>query len=95
MTHEIIFDVNHCAGATRNREFNLAYIHRIQYYINEVLRVKGYVYLNLIYEHLGAEWNPLWENTCYIYDEKDHRWITFDVNEFDVEENGFRITILY
>lgn len=94
MAHEIIFDVNHCAGATRNREFNLAYIYHIQNHINDVLRAKGYVYLNFIYEHLGAEWSPLWENTCYIYDKNDPRLITFDVNEFDVEEE-LTITILH
>lgn len=93
MAQTLNFD-KQSAAATKNREFNLAYIKRVELYINEVLERKGYVYLNTIYENLGFEWNPLWENTVYIYDKENPRWIMFDVNEFEVDEY-LSITILH
>jgi hypothetical protein len=94
MAHEIIFDKDHSAYATKNREFNVAYIWQVQNHMNERLRYKGYVYLNTIYEDLGIEWCPLWENTCYIYDDEDPRLLTFDINVFEVDK-PLSITILH
>lgn len=39
-------------------------------YCKDVLRYRGYIYLNQIYEQLGANWNPDDENICYRSDGK-------------------------
>lgn len=94
MVHTLRFDSKSSIRATGDREYDEAVIMNIQRYINEVLKCMGYVYLNRIYEQLGIEWNPLWENYVYIYDRNDPRLITFSTNFFEVDEN-LTIDILY
>jgi hypothetical protein len=86
MAHTIIFDTDHGMHATRNLEIKFKRINNVELYANSLLANKGYVYLNTIYEQLGLEWDPLWENICYIYDVDDPRWLVFDVNMFEVDK---------
>lgn len=44
--------------------FNKALIDSRITYIYEVLRNRGYIYLNTIYETFGAGWNPYDHNDC-------------------------------
>lgn len=53
MTHILNFD-KQSAAVTRNREFNIAFIHKVGLYINEVLECKGYVYLTLYMKTLDS-----------------------------------------
>ena len=34
----------------------------------DIYKVRGYMYLNTIYEDFGLIWNPYDENTCWIYE---------------------------
>ena len=45
---------------------NQFFIDRTLKYINEILKVRAYLYLNSIYEILGAKWNPEWKNICLL-----------------------------
>lgn len=47
-----IFDEN-CPGWTKNPEYNMCYIKAQQDFVNDILRAKGYVFLNDVYEMLG------------------------------------------
>lgn len=51
--------------------FNLHFVRSKQIYLNELLRARGYVYMNQIYETLGLRWDPERENRCYIYKRGD------------------------
>ena len=35
-------------------------------HIKDLLTVRGYVYLNQIYEQLYVKWDPKWDNPCCI-----------------------------
>ena len=48
-------------------EFNQIFIQQQENYFNDVLKVRGYVYLNTIYEMLGIKWDPDWYNPCLRY----------------------------
>ena len=60
----IMFDRS-CIGWTKYPEFNRAFLTQQNCYILETLSRRGYMYLNEIYETLGAKWNPNDENICW------------------------------
>ena len=60
----IIFDVN-CVNWSPNGEYNRFYLNTQCQHFQELCKYRGYLYLNYIYETLGAKWNPDWENVCY------------------------------
>ena len=60
----ITFDVN-CANWSPNGEYNRFYLNTQCQHFQELCKYRGYLYLNYIYETLGAKWNPDWENVCY------------------------------
>jgi hypothetical protein len=47
-----------------NREYNIMFLRYNENYINDLIRARGYVYLNQIYELLGIKWDPKCENIC-------------------------------
>ena len=47
-------------------EHNKMYLRLVGRYLNDLLNTQGYLYKNQIYESLGIEWDPLWENTLYV-----------------------------
>ena len=49
---------------TGDQAYDRAFLDVVEQYINEIIRVRGYIYLNLIYESLGCEWNPDDRNVC-------------------------------
>lgn len=78
---------------TTNRDYNYLFVRSKGNYINELLKVRGYVYLNEIHQAFGVKWDPEWVNPCITYDYDDEIPITFDINE--VCENTFEITITW
>ena len=49
---------------TGDPAYDRAFLRAMEQHINEIIRVRGYIYLNLIYELLGCEWNPDDRNPC-------------------------------
>lgn len=47
-----------------DQECNRMFLHITEQHINDVIRARGYIYLNQIYEELGCEWNPDDRNVC-------------------------------
>lgn len=73
MKESILFNHNTSVNAENNRERNLMFLKSTAMYINELLRVRGYVYLNQINEMFGLAWDPTRdENVCCIYKDTDH-----------------------
>ena len=60
----ITFDA-HCSAWSPNGEYNCFYLNTQRQHFQHLCKYRGYLYLNYIYETLGAKWNPDWENTCY------------------------------
>lgn len=64
MNHKIIFNQNTSAQAEDNEELNRMVVTMVCNYINDLLKVRGYIYLNQIYEYFGVKWNIETENHC-------------------------------
>lgn len=62
--HRITFNES-CLSWTNDVERNNFFLIHNLFYLNEKFTAQGYLYLNDIYETLGAAWNPDWENICY------------------------------
>ena len=50
-----------------NIEWDLLYVKTQSHYMLDFYMIKGYLYLNTIYENLGLAWNPEEDNVCWIY----------------------------
>ena len=85
---KITFNQNTSMYTFKSKETDRLYIRIQEDYVNDLLRVRGYIYANQIYEALGVEWNPERENLCLRYDGGNK--INFHVQSV---EDGFEITI--
>lgn len=65
------FFMEGCAGWTKDPEFNLMYLKRQQDYANDILKAKGHLYLNEVYDMLGLERSKAGQVVGWIYDEKN------------------------
>lgn len=81
-----------CTGWTNSREFNIETLRVTERYLNEIIRYKGYIYLNEIYERFGAKWNPKDDNPCVIVN--DIKRIAFiELEIFYKPNNTFLVLI--
>lgn len=64
---KITFNSKASPYAMTDSEYNQMFIRQQENYFNDVLKVRGYIYLNTIYEMLGLKWNPDWNNPCLHY----------------------------
>jgi len=62
MQSSFIFDES--SSKYENDEFNVLFIKAESRYIEDMYKIKGYVYLNTIYESFGLMWDPYKTNTC-------------------------------
>lgn len=53
-------------------------------YLRTRFVTRGYIYLNTIYEALGVQWNPEWENRCWVKG-RDNFVIIFEESETEGE----------
>lgn len=77
-----------------DRTTNMMFLRMNENYLNDIIKRKGYIYLNEICERLGMGWNPDDENPCVKYNKA--RGVG-DL-EFDVvaqPDNAVLINILY
>ena len=73
----IVFDERSHLFAKDDRvdEFYLEYTRE---YMRNTYQLRGYVYLNEIYDHLGVAWNPHDTNTVFIKDDQHDLSINFN-----------------
>lgn len=70
---------------------NYYYIKSTKDFIRDRYRIRGYIYLNQIYENLGVKWNP--ENENLLFRCVDRNW-DFDIDIEKLEdEPGYNIVI--
>lgn len=68
ITYKMLFDVR-SPYWNKDEEFRFMFVRQQDHYFNELLRARGYVYLNQIHESFGVKWNPKNENLCFTNDE--------------------------
>ena len=85
---KITFNQNTSWYASKSKEADRMYIRLQETYVNDLLKYRGYVYINQIYEALGVKWDTERENLCCKYNGGNH--IDFNVQSV---EDGFEITI--
>ena len=64
-----VFD-NGCVGWTKEPEYNLMFLKGIQDYCNDLLKTKGHLFLNEVYDQLGIPRTKAEAVVGWIYDEK-------------------------
>lgn len=91
-----------CTGWTKDAEFNLMFLHDQQRYANDILKTKGYLTLNEVYDMLGIPRTKAGMVVGWIYDEKNpvgDNFVDFgiyDTHRTKVRDfvNGYERTIL-
>ena len=86
MNHKIIFNKNTSVAAEGDDEHDYMLVRYTTHRLEELFNVRGYIYLNQIYEYFGVKWDPNDENYCYTID-KDR--LAFSVLSID---EGLEIT---
>lgn len=51
-----------------DEKFNIRFVRQQEAFVNDILKVRGYIYVNRIYELLGVKWNPKRTNKCFRYE---------------------------
>lgn len=77
------------AAKPNDAEANLLFLRYQERYLTDLLRARGYIYLNRIYEALGVKWNPEWRNLCMLW-ENDAK---VELAIRGVNEDGFDLDI--
>lgn len=78
-------------GHTKDPEYNLMYLKRQQDYANDMLRTKGFVFLNDVYELLGFNRTKAGNIVGWVYDEKNpngDNFIDFGIYDVPTFVNG-------
>lgn len=80
-----------CEGWMKDSEHNLWYLKQQQNYANDLLRTRGYLFLNEVYDMLGIPRTKAGQVVGWFYDEKDPNHDNFvDFGIFDVTKEGSR-----
>ena len=77
-------------GWTKDPEFNLMYLRRQQDYANDVLRSKGHLFLNEVYDMLGFPRSKAGQIVGWIYDDKNpvgDNYVDFGIYNINSEAN--------
>ena len=83
----IYFDKN-CAYWSNDNKMNELFLNCQTDYIRDLVKHRGYIYLNQIYEILGAKWEPRYENHCI-----ENAYFTVVV-EWDCKQSRWVVDIL-
>lgn len=91
-----------CAGWTKDPEYNLMYLKNQQNYANEMLRSKGHLFLNEVYDMLGMQRSKAGQIVGWVYDEKNpigDNYVDFGIYDIRSKEkrafvNGLEKSIL-
>lgn len=80
-----VFD-DRSPGWTMNPEYNLIFLYQQQTYANDKLRVKGYVFLNEVYDMLGLPRTKLGQIYGWVYS-ADKPGISFGIDKLGIYES--------
>ena len=81
-----------CAGWSENRETNVYFLRYQQDYANELLRTRGHLFLNEVYDMLGAPRTKIGQVCGWVYKENNpigDNYVDLDIfNERNTEDNN-------
>ena len=60
-----------CIGWTKNAEYNMMFVLQQQSYANDMLKVKGHLFLNDVYDLFGIPHTKAGQVVGWVYDEKN------------------------
>lgn len=91
-----------CIGWTKDPEYNLMFLKQQQRYANDLLKSKGYLFLNEVYDMLGIPRTKAGQVVGWIYDEKNpigDNFVDFGIYNEDIAKardfvNGYERTII-
>jgi hypothetical protein len=91
-----------CVGWTKDPEYNLMFLKQQQRYANDLLKSRGYLFLNEVYDMLGIPRTKAGQVVGWIYDEKNpigDNFVDFGIYNEDIVKardfvNGYERTIL-
>lgn len=100
-TYARFFD-DGCRGWSKDPEYNLMFLKQQQNYANDVLKLKGHLFLNEVYDMLGMPRSKAGQIVGWVYDEKNpvgDNFVDFGIYNMDNERarafvNGYERTIL-
>lgn len=91
-----------CANWQKDANYNLMFLRRQQDYANDVLKSRGHIFLNEVYDMLGIQRTPEGQSVGWVYDEKNpigDNYVDFGI--YDVTDeckrafvNGYERSIL-
>lgn len=92
----------YCNGWSKDPEFNLMFLRRQQDHANEILKTKGYLFLNDVYSMLGIPATKAGQIVGWVYDEKTpngDNYVDFGIYDINSEKardfvNGYERSIL-
>ena len=81
-----------CAGWSENRETNVYFLRYQQDYANELLRTRGHLFLNEVYDMLGAPRTKLGQVCGWVYKENNpigDNYVDLDIfNDRNTKDNN-------
>lgn len=80
-----------CKGWTKDSELNLLFLRQTQNYANDLLRSKGHLFLNEVYDMLGIYRSKAGQVVGWVYDEKNpvgDNYVDFGI--YDIYKEGCR-----
>ena len=91
-----------CRGWTKDPEYNLMMVRDVQDYANRLLKIKGHLFLNEVYDLLGIQRTSAGQVVGWIYDESNpigDNYVDFGIYDLHDEAkrnfvNGYERTIL-
>lgn len=91
-----------CLGWEKNAEYNLLFLKQQQNYANEILRTRGHLFLNEVYDMLGIPRTQAGQIVGWVYDEKNpvgDNFVDFGIYDLYNERardfvNGYERSIL-
>lgn len=91
-----------CTGWQNDAEYNLIFLRSMQNYANDLLRSRGYLFLNEVYDLLGIPRSKEGQLVGWVYDKDDPKkgdFVDFGIFNLDAIANrefvnGFRKSVL-
>lgn len=83
-----IYDAG-CNGWTKDAEFNLMFLRHTQAQANDILKRRGYLFLNEVYDMLGFQRTKAGQVMGWIYDEENpvgDNFVDFGIYNTDIEK---------
>ena len=88
--YAVKYDEN-CPDWENDKDYNLMYLNRLETYCNDMLFVRGYLFLRDVYERMGI---PVTRDSCcvgWIFEENNI--IGDNYVKFDIQEDSYHIIV--